>query len=150
LEFDNVLAGNCPFKLNVLLNRCRCYDGVFVFLIEVIDNNVEHEPIQLGFGQRVCPFQLDGILRSQHEKGARHRIRDALNGNLQLLHGFQQSRLRFGRRAVDFICKQNIGENGTFHENELALPRGDIFLNDVSAGNICRHQIRRELNALKT
>ena len=30
--------------------------------------DLEHEAVELGFGQRIGAFLLDGVLRGQHEK----------------------------------------------------------------------------------
>ena len=97
---------------------------MFVLFVQVFDDDVEHEPVQLGFRQRICPFQFDRILRGQHEERSLHRIGHALDRHLQFLHRFQQRRLRFGRSAVDFIGKQDVGEDRSFDENELASSRG--------------------------
>ena len=35
-----------------------------------------------------------------------------VNGNLAFSHGFQQGRLSSGRRAVDFVCQDNLGQYG--------------------------------------
>jgi hypothetical protein len=66
-----------------------------------------------------------------------------------LLHGFEQRRLRLGRRAVDFVGQQNVGEDRALHEGPGAVAGGGIFLDDVGAGDVGRHQVRRELDALE-
>jgi hypothetical protein len=42
--------------------------GDLVVLAEVVDDDVEHEPVELGFRQRVGAFHLDGVLRGEHEE----------------------------------------------------------------------------------
>ena len=64
-----------------------------------------------------------------------------------LLHGFEQRRLRFGRRAVDFVGQQNVAEDRAVHEGPLAMAGGEIFFDDVGAGDVRGHQVRRELDA---
>ena len=34
----------------------------------IIDEDVEHEAVQLGLGQRIGALLLDGVLRGQHEE----------------------------------------------------------------------------------
>ena len=65
-----------------------------------------------------------------------------------LLHGFQQRGLGLRRRAIDFIGQQNIGKDRTFDELHPSQAVAGFF-QDLRAGDIRRHQVRRELNSLK-
>ena len=66
-----------------------------------------------------------------------------------LLHGFEQRRLRLRGRPVDFVGEQNVGEDRALHERPGAVARGRILFDDVGAGDVGRHQIRRELDAFE-
>ena len=44
-------------------------------------------------------------------------------GGPAFLHGLEQGRLGLGRRAVDFVGQQEVGEDGAGHELELAPAR---------------------------
>ena len=70
----------------------------------------------------------------------------ATNRNLPLLHRFQESSLRLGRSTVDFIRQYDVAENGAFQETTLSGAGGSVFFQDIRPGNICRHQVGRELN----
>src|SRR6185295_3767106 len=61
-----------------------------------------------------------------------------------LLHRFQQCRLSFWRRPVDFISKNDIGEHGPLVK--IKLPR---LIHHFTANDITRHEIRGELDALE-
>ncbi len=37
----------------------------------IVDDHVEHEPVELRLGQRIRPFLLDRVLRRQHEERLR-------------------------------------------------------------------------------
>ena len=63
-----------------------------------------------------------------------------------LLHGFQHCRLGLGRSAIDLVGQDQVGENRTTLELELAPPAGD-FHDDIRSQNISRHQVRGELDA---
>ncbi len=63
-----------------------------------------------------------------------------------LLHRLQQRGLGLGRRAVDFIRQQDVGEDGAGQELE-GLVAG---LEDVRPDEVGGHQIGRELDALET
>ena len=45
---------------------------------------------------------------------------DTLNGHLLFFHGFQQRSLRLGWGTVDFVRKENVGEQRAGSEFELA------------------------------
>jgi hypothetical protein len=64
-----------------------------------------------------------------------------------LLHRLQERGLRLGRRAVDFIREQDVGEDRTGSEYHLSTTRLRVLLDDVRACNVRRHEVRRELNA---
>src|SRR5579864_1091191 len=116
---------------------------------QVVEHRVEEKPVELRFGQRICAFELDGILRGQHEERRGQFVIVAAHRAGQLLHGLQERRLRFGRRAVDLVGQQDVGEDGTFDERPGAVAGGGVFFDDVGAGDVGGHQVRGELNALE-
>ena len=131
-----------------LAARSRQADDLKLFLLARIpDIDIEHEPVELGFGQRIGAFLLDGVLRGQHEERLRQPMQLAAGGNLMLLHGFQQSGLRFRRRSVDFVGEDDVGEDRPANEAHHSAAGGLIFLDDLGAGDVRRHQVRRELDA---
>ena len=63
------------------------------------------------------------------------------------LHGFEERGLGLGRRAVDLVGQDHVGENGAVHERHPpALPR---VAQDFGAGDVGGHEIGCELDALK-
>jgi hypothetical protein len=48
-----------------------------VVLGQVVDHDVEHEAVELRFGQRIGAFHLDRVLRGQHEERFLQRWRTA-------------------------------------------------------------------------
>ena len=75
-----------------------------------LHEDLEHEAVLLGFGQRIGAFLLDRVLRGQHEERVVEAVADAADGDLAFLHGFEQGGLRLGRRAVDFVGEDDVGE----------------------------------------
>ena len=65
------------------------------------------------------------------------------------LHGFEQRRLGFGRCSIYLIGQQHLCEDRPFVEDQIAATRLAILLNDVRPGNVSRHQVRSELNAME-
>ncbi len=111
------------------------------------DKNPEHKPVQLGLGQRVDPFHLDGILGRDHEEGLLQLIRFAGDGHLVLGHRLQERGLRFRRGAVHFIRQQEVGEDRPRRElKHLAA----VAVNDeLRPDDIGGHQVRRALHPAK-
>src|SRR5690625_6321654 len=64
-----------------------------------------------------------------------------------LLHGFEQRRLCFRRRSVDFVRKYDVGEHRPMHKTE-APPSGLlVLLDDLRARDVRRHQVGRKLDS---
>src|SRR5947209_2584565 len=89
---------------------------------------------------------LDRVLRGNHEKRPRNFARLPLHGDLALIHYFEQRRLRLGRSAVNFICQQNISEDGAGLEVEALLGSGI----DRGTEQIAGEHVAGELDALKS
>ena len=73
----------------------------------------------------------------------------AADGDLLLLHRFEQRGLRLGRRAVDLVGQDHVGEHRARQETKLARARSLVFLDDLGAGDVGRHQVGRELDAVE-
>nr|GEU28510.1 hypothetical protein [Tanacetum cinerariifolium] len=121
----------------------------FLFFGRIHDVDAQQEAVELRLGQRVGARLLDRILRGQHEEWPGQRVGLAGKGHAALLHGFEQRRLRLGRRAVDLVGQQHLGEHGAMLEAEFALARGVVLFQDFGAHDIGRHEVGRELHAVK-
>jgi hypothetical protein len=75
---------------------------------------------------------------------------NAADRDLPFLHGFEKGGLRFRRCAVDLVGKNDVGEQRTGNEFELALARRAVFFDHFGAGDVGRHQVRRELNTAES
>ena len=122
-------------------------DGDFFVLAEVVDDDVQHEAVELCLGQRIGAFHLDWVLCGEHKEGLREMHRVSGDGDLMLLHGLQQRSLGFGRRAVDLIREDHVGKDGAFIEDHAAALVG-VF-EDLRAGDVGGHEIGRELDAVE-
>ena len=69
------------------------------------------------------------------------------DGDLPLLHGLEQGGLGLGRRAIDLVGEDDVGEERAVQELEQPLAGGLVLLEHLGAGDVRRHQVRRELNA---
>ena len=125
-------------RQNLLLFRRR----------RVVDLDVEHEPVELRFGQRIRAFLLDRVLRGDREERIRQRVRRLPGRHFALLHRLQQRGLRLRRRAVDFVRQQNVREDRPFDESERPPPVGILFQH-ARARDVRGHQVGRELNPLE-
>ena len=108
----------------------------------------KHEAVELRLGQRIGAFLLDRVLRGHDEERIGQRARLAGDGDLVLLHRFEQRGLRLRRRAIHFVREEQIGEDrpGEIFELQLAF----ALLEQLRADDVARHQIGRELDALET
>ena len=116
------------------------HDPHLFVLREVGHDDVEHESIELRFGQRIGAFELDRILRREHEEGRLERIRPPGRSDVVLLHGFEQCRLSFRRRAVDLVSEQDLREDRPLHEAQRAVAA--VLVEHFGAGDVGRHQVR--------
>ena len=144
-EFD-LARGHARHGLGAA-RRGRREDALLLVGRRVVDRHVEHEPVELRFGQRVGAFLLDRILRGQHEQRALQRIPDAADRHLIFLHRLEQRGLRLGRRAVDLVGQDDVREDRAADEADLPLARRRVFLDHFRAEDVGRHQVRRELDA---
>ncbi len=147
LEVENLFGGGDRLGLRDVRGGGEVQHLHFVVGREVIEQHVEDETVELGFGQRIGAFELDGVLRGQHEERRPNGVLIAAHRAGALLHGFEQRRLGLRRRAVDFVGQQHVGENRSGHEGPGAAAGGGIFFDDVGAGDVGGHQVGRELNA---
>ena len=118
-------------------------DPLLLCLRWIAEPHAQQESVELRLGQRKRALELDRILRRQHEEGLGQGIGGAVGRHLMLLHGFQQRRLGLRRRPVDLVGEQDLCEQWT--STELELVRAQV--EDRRAGDVGRHQIRRELDA---
>ena len=129
--------------------RGRLLDhGHLVVFGQIVDDHVEHEPVELRLGQRIGPFHLDRVLRGQDEERLFQRIADAGRRDLVFLHRFQQRGLGLGRGAVDLVGEDHVGEDRPLDELHPAAAVAGL-LEDLGAGDVRRHQVGGELDALE-
>ena len=126
----------------------RPLDDLHLFIDRrVLHLQVEHEPVELGLRQRIGPFHFDRVLRGDDEERRLELVRLAADRDFAFLHGLQQGGLRLGRRAVDFVGQQEVGEDRPLHERHAVLAGRLILFHHVGAGDVGRHQVGRELHA---
>ena len=100
-------------------------------------------------GSAVRALLLDRVLRRQHEQRPLEIEPHAVDGDLILLHGLEQRRLRLRRRPVDLVGEDDVREDGALDEPDDALPRGAILFDHLGAEDVGRHQVGRELNPVE-
>ena len=147
LERDQVVAADRPLELRILQRGRGPDDAELLVVRRVVDDDVEHEAIELRFRQRIGAFQLDRVLRREHEERLGQLVGLALHGDPVLLHRLEQRRLRLRRRAVDFVREHDVREDRARREHHLAATGGGVFLHQVGAGDVGRHQVGGELDA---
>ena len=130
-----------------LEGRGRQPDDVeLLVLVGVVDQDVEHEPVELGLGERVGPFLLDRVLRRQDEERVGQAVPLAADGHLPLLHRLEQRGLGLGRGPVDLVGQHDVGEDRPAEELELADAGRLVLLDHLGPGDVRGHQVGRELD----
>ena len=120
-------------------------DRQFVAAVGVVDDDLEHEAIDLRFGQGIGSFLLDRVLRRQDEERSRQRVRRLADGDLPLGHRLEQRALHLRRRAVDLVGQDDVGEHRPLLHREFAGSR----VVDLRADDVGGQQVGRELDALE-
>ena len=72
-------------------------DDDLLHRLRIAEPEAEHEPVELGLGQREGALVLDRVLGGDDEERRRHRVGDAVDRGLPLLHALEQRAL--GLRA---------------------------------------------------
>ena len=106
------------------------------------DEHLEHETVELRFGQRIGAFVLDRVLRGDHHERQVEHMAFAFEVDLFLLHRFEQRRLGFGRGAVDLIGQEELREDRSL----LQMKTGRVHVEHARAENVGWHQVGRELD----
>jgi hypothetical protein len=108
---------------------------------------MQQEAIELRLGQRIGAGLLDRILRGQHEERLRQRAGHAGMADGALGHRFEQRGLGLGRRAVELVGQQQLGEHRPLLEAEVPSPGAVVFFEQFGAQQVAGHQVGRELHA---
>ena len=124
-------------------------DRLFLRSAGIPDPKLEHEPVELRLGKGIGPLLLDGVLGGQHEEGVGEVVGGAARRDLVLLHRLEQRRLGLGRGPVDLVGEHHVGEDRSLDEAEGAPARGQVFLDDLGAGDVARHEVGGELHPIE-
>ena len=134
------------FDLRRLRPRRPVHDGRQLADRRRGNDQLEQKPVHLRFRQGVRPLHLDGVLGGKNEKRLLQLVGVAGDGDAVFLHRLQHRRLRLGRGAVDLVGQHDVGEDRAGLELEDLAARG-VLHQDVGAGDVGGHQVRRELDA---
>ena len=113
--------------------------------VRVVEQDLEHEPVDLGLGEGIRALGLDRVLGGQDKERGRHLERVVTDRDLVLLHDLEQRGLDLGGRPVDLVGEQEVGEDGALFDVEAAL----VGAVDAGADEVGRHQVRGELDPLE-
>ena len=80
-------------------------------LRRIADAQPHQEAVELRLRQRVGAVELLGVLRREHEERLVEHARLAVDRHAPLAHRLEQRALRLGRRAVDLVGEQHVGED---------------------------------------
>src|SRR6185436_6097856 len=109
----------------------RHYFALMV-LVRVTQHDLELKTIELCLRQWIRSFVFDRILSREYREDRRQGIGIAVDCDLAFFHRFQQRGLRFGRRTVDLVCQQDVGEYRTTPQVERRV----CDVEDIRPGDI--------------
>ena len=113
--------------------------------MRIADVQLEHETIELRFRQLIRAFLFERILRGENKERIGERIGLFADGDLPLLHRFEQRALHFGRRAIDFVGQDQIRKDRAKLGREFAGAR----IVDERADEIGGQKIGGKLQSLE-
>ena len=119
--------------------------GQLLVVERVVDEDLEHEAVDLRLGQRIHALRLDRVLRRHDEERIGHLVRRVAERDLTLLHDLEQRGLHLRGRAVDLVREQEVAE----HRPELGVERRGVRAVDARADEVGRHEVGRELDAVE-
>ena len=125
--------------------RHASHDLLLFVARRIADAQLEHEAVDLRFGERIGALLLDRILRREHEERLLELERRAADRHLLFLHRLEQRGLHLRRRAVDLVGEDDVREDRPPLHGELARR----LVVDLRAEHVGRQQIGRELNAME-
>jgi hypothetical protein len=112
-------------------------------LMGVANVQLHEEAVELSLGEGIGALGLDGVLRRDDEERLGERPRGPVRRDREVLHRLEQRGLGLGGRAVDLVGEEQLGEHRPLVEDEAVL----LLVEDVAAGDVARHEVRRELDA---
>ena len=117
-------------------------DECFLFAARISDDDLHHEPVDLGLRERIGSLRLDRVLGGHHEERPGNWMTLGADRDLALLHHLEQCRLDLGRGPVDLVREQEVAE----HRSELGIERAAVGAVDTRPDEIARDKIRGELD----
>ena len=111
--------------------------------VGVADGEADHEAVELGLGQGVGAFVLDGVGGGEDVEGVGQGAAGAFDGDLAFGHGLEECGLGLGGGAVDLVGEEEAGEDGAGAELEGA--GGGV--EHGGAGDVCGEQVGGALQA---
>ena len=125
------------------LDELAVHDRQLLVVRRIVDQDLEHEAVDLRLGQRIGALRLDRVLRRHDEEGIGHGIARVADRHLALLHHLEQRRLHLRGRAVDLVGEQEVAED----RPELGVEHAFAGPVDACPDEVRRHEVRRELDA---
>jgi hypothetical protein len=120
-------------------------DRVLGMWRRVADLDMQQEPVELCFGERIRAVVLDRVLRRHHHEELGQRECRAADADLPLLHRFEQRGLHLRRRTIDLVGEHEVAKQRPRAEFE----RAGLCAEHFGASDVGRQQVGRELDAVK-
>ena len=132
-------------RLDVSAMRGRGAPGDLELLVEarVLHEDLEHEAVLLGLGQRIGPFLLDRVLRGQHEERIRQSLcRTRPTVTCRSCIASSSAACVFGGVRLISSARITLENSGPCRKRNSAAPVRAVLFDDLRAGDVGRHQVR--------
>jgi hypothetical protein len=108
----------------------------------VPDGDAGGEPVPLRLREGIGALHLDRVLRGDHHERGLQPVGGPVDGDLTLLHAFQQRGLGLRRGPVDLVADDEVREDRSRLELEVAA----FLVIGVDSGDIAGQQVGGELH----
>ena len=133
--------------VNVVQHIALLFAGQKLQLVRmprIAERQLDHEPVELRIRQKLCAACADRVLRCDDDERIRHRMRDSVDGDVALLHRFEQRGLRAARGAVQLVRQKEIAQDRAGLVDHLP----GRFVVEREPDDVAREHIGRELHAV--
>ena len=120
--------------------------GVHLGPTRVAEHQPDQEPVPLTVRERRRAGSVERILSGKDKERHRQSTGDGIHAHLVLLHGFEESGLGSGRRPIELVGHEHIGEDGSGSEGRF----GPVRPEHGSAHHVGRQEVSRALESVES
>ena len=146
MDIEQVIAGDHGLNVVKRVGVATSLEDIDLVLARrIAHGQADHKAVELAIGQGLSTRRTHRVLGRDAHKGARHRMRLAIDSHSALFHNLEQGRLRLCAGTVDLVAQQQVAVHRAPHKAE----RTGIAIVHRKARNVRGQRVGRKLHALK-